>query len=450
MDTLMRALDLPLLIKEGEGQKIEFKESPASLAPEMVAFANANGGHVYVGIADSGETKAVTLTNRLKSQITDTARNCDPGLQVQVHEDKSGVIVIEVPEGRDKPYRCKEGFFLRIGPNSQKLTRDEIVRLIHHAGKIRFDELINEEFAFPHDFDHASWEEFKRLAGYPPKMRVEDALVNLGVASLQEKKLLFTNAAILFFTKDPQRFHPEAKTTCLKYRGASRYDITDRRELGGTLLKQMDAAMAFFDRYNARQLKITGAPRHEEWEDYPTVAVREAVINALVHRDYFYDSSHVYFHLYDGYLEIDNPGGLIKGLTLDDLGSKAARRNRMLADLMQRAGYIENAGTGILRMREALKKNNNPPAEISATNFFSVKFLARPRDLTEDSLTERQRRLYAFAAQGVPVSKTECQRAINVGSDTTLGELKVLIAKGLIQQTGKGKNTRYFVRREVL
>lgn len=439
----VKTLNITSIIGEGEGQKIEFKEGPSSLAPGMVAFANANGGRIFIGIDDKGEIRPIPLTNRLRSQITDYARNCDPPLQVKVFEDNSGVIIIEVPEGQDKPYKCKEGFFLRIGPSSQKLTRDETVRLIQHVGKVRFDEIVNEDFVFPRDFDYAEWEEFRRLAGYPATMRVEDALVNIGVASFQGDNLLLTNAAILFFAKDPQKFHPEAKITCLKYRGQSRYDIGDRREFEGTILKQLNDAMAFFDRYNAREIKITGAPRHEEWEDYPTVAIREAVINALIHRDYFYDSSHIYLHIYEDHLELDNPGGLIRGLTLNDLGSKAARRNRMLADLMQRAGYIENAGTGILRIREALKKNNNPPAEISATNFFSLKMVIRPRDLVESSLTDRQKKLYALVAQRGPVSKTECQMAMGVGSDTALSELKVLMAKGLIKKSGMGKNTRY-------
>lgn len=441
----MLPLNIPLILKEGEGQKVEFKEKLSALSSEMVAFANANGGHIYLGLTDQGNIKPLTFTNKLKSQLTDIARNCDPSLHIKILKDESGVIMIDVPEGNDKPYRCSEGFFLRIGPNSQKLKRDEIVRLIHHAGKVRFDELIHSDFRFPEDFDMSEWENFRTLAGYPSTMRTEDALVNIGVASLQEKKVLLTHAAILFFAKDPQRFFPEAKVSCLKYRGESRYDILDRREFKGTILQQLGETLSFFQRYNAQQIKITGAPRHEEWEDYPTVAIREAVINALIHRDYFYDSSHIYLHLYDYHLELDNPGGLIQGLNLEDLGNKAARRNRMLADLMQRAGFIENAGTGITRMKEALQKNNNPPAEIVATNFFSLKLTARPSQLTNNDLTDRQRKLYAFISEQGIVSKTICQHFLNIGSDTTLNELKTLLSKGLIQTKGKGKSTCYFL-----
>lgn len=115
----------------------------------------------------------------------------------------------------------------------------------------------------------------------------------------------------------------------------------------------------------------------------------------------------------------------------------------MLADLMLRAGYIENAGTGILRIKETLKKNNNPPPEILATNFFSVRLTIRPRNLIADDLSDRQKRLCSFVSQRGQVSKRECQIFLGVGADTTLTELKFLINKGLVQQIGQGKNTRY-------
>lgn len=435
--------DLAAILQEGEGQKIEFKEGFASLAPEMVAFANAGGGRIYIGITDQGTVIPVALTNRLKSQIHDTARNCDPPIAATVSHTTAGVIVVDIAEGTDKPYKCREGFFLRVGPTTQKLKRDEVVHLIQHAGKIRYDEMVNDRFVFPKDFDEESWARYRTLAGYPATMQSADTLVNIGVATTHDQRVRLMNAAVLFFAKDPQRFFPEAKVTCLKYHGDTRFDIIDRHECTGHIVRQLEESLAFFARYNATQLKITGAPRHEAWEDYPAVALREAMINALVHRDYFYDSSHIYLHMYDGHLELDNPGGLIAGLTAEALGTTAARRNRMLADLMQRAGYIENAGTGIARIREALRKNNNPAPEIIATNFFSLRLIARPKNLTEDDLTDRQRRLYAFITQRGTVSTGDCQAVLGVGTDTTLSELKLLLAKGLLQKTGKGRSTRY-------
>ena len=435
---------LEIIIKEGEGQKVEFKENFSSLAPIITSFANSTGGRVLLGVDDAGNIKKLNITNRFKSQITDTARNCDPPVKILLKEYQEGILEIIVPEGGDKPYKCKDGFFLRIGPNSQKMSRDEIVQLIQYSGKVRFDEIINEEFKYPEDFNKEAWGGFVFLTGYPKAVAPEDMLVNLGVASFQEKRVLFSNAAILFFAKDPQKFHPEAKITCLKYLGNTRAEILDKREFKGTILEQLEASLAFFDRYNAKQIMITGEAKHKEWEDYPKKALREILINALIHRDYFYDSSHTYLHMYDHNLEVDNPGGLFKGMSAEDLGKRAIRRNRMLADLMQRAGYIENAGTGITRIKESLKDNNNPAPEFVVANFFTVRLKIRPKNLTADTLTERQKILYSFVIENGPVSKSECQKILNVSPDTTLNELKQLIGRGLLKVSGKGKNTRYF------
>lgn len=433
-----------LLIKEGEGQKVEFKERISSLASELVAFANTTGGRVLLGVNDSGDIVKISATNRIKSQITDIARNCDPAIKIKIKEHPEGVLEIEVPEGSDKPYKCSEGFFVRIGPNTQKMTRNEIVELIRYSGKIRFDEVLNEEFKYPSDFSREAWEKFITITGYPKNASPHELLTNIGVVSIQEGRALFSNAAILFFAKNPQKFHPEAKVTCLKYLGDTRTEILDKREFSGTVLEQLDAALSFFDRYNAKQITISGLPKHREWEDYPKTAMREIFINALIHRDYFYEGSHIYFHMYNHNLEVDNPGGMLKGMNPEELGKRAIRRNRLLADLMQRTGSIENAGTGIARIKESLKDNNNPPPEFTVTNFFTVRLKIRPRNLTEDKLTERQMILYSHVSQKGPVSKTDCQKILGVSSDTTLSELKALMNKGLVNTSGKGKNTRYF------
>jgi ATP-dependent DNA helicase RecG len=435
------------IIREGEGQKIEFKEKTADLSSEIVAFANSTGGRIFLGISDSGKIVAKNLqTNKLKSQITDLARNCDPAITIRLIQHPEGILEIVVPEGKDKPYKCKDGFFVRIGPNSQKLTRDEIVELIHYGGKIRFDEMLNETFNYPDDFSNEEWNTFLRLTDYPKQASPEDLLSNIGVVSIQENKVIFSNAAILFFAKNPQKYFPEAMITCLKYQGSTRSDILDRRQFKGSLLSQIEDALIFFDRYNAKQIKISGQARHEEWEDYPKTALREILINALIHRDYFYDSSHIYMHIYDNNLEVDNPGGLFKGLSEQELGRRAVRRNRMLADLMQRAGYIENAGTGIARIKEVLARNNNPPAVFTTTNFFTVRLFIRPKNLTVDGLTDRQKKVYSYIVQSNQVSTGDCQKIFNLSSDTILNEIKVLIKLGLVLKTGKGKNTRYFVK----
>lgn len=123
-------------------------------------------------------------------------------------ERVGNVLVINVKEGTDKPYECSSGFYKRIGPVSQKLKRDEIIEFFKSEGKIRFDELINEKFEYPKDFDKNRFRKFLELAGLSRFGSVEKILLSLNVAEKQEGKIYFNNAGVLFFAKEPQRFIP--------------------------------------------------------------------------------------------------------------------------------------------------------------------------------------------------------------------------------------------------
>ena len=119
------------------------------------------------------------------------------------------------------------------------------------------------------------------------------------------------------------------------------------------------------------------------------------LINAVTHRDYFYDSSHIYIHMYPDRMEIENPGGLPRGITIEKLGSRSVRRNRLIADLLQhRAKYINRVGSGFDRMQQSLAENSNPPLEVSTTNFFNLRFYRRVKPAAEVNLTARQWQLY--------------------------------------------------------
>jgi len=199
----MKSEELQLILEEGEGYKIEFKESLAAIDKEMIAFANASGGRIFLGIADNRQVKGITITNTLKSRIQDIANNCEPRIKI-ILEEAGNLLVINVREGEDKPYRRAAGFFTRVGPNSQKMTRNKIVDFFKSEGKIRFDELINLKFDYADHFDERKLDKFLRLAGISKLLDTPSILVNLGVAEKQENRVIFNNTGILFFTKNLQ------------------------------------------------------------------------------------------------------------------------------------------------------------------------------------------------------------------------------------------------------
>lgn len=440
--------DLVLKCQEGEGFKLEFKEKLANLDREIVAFANAAGGEILLGVSDSGEIKGIEITNKLLSQIQDIARNCDPSIQIELHKQSQlKVLVISIQEGENKPYKCSDGFFLRIGPNTQKLKRDEIVQLINHVGKAHFDEIYNQKFDYPTDFSSQVFQDYLKSCGLQLKAPEEDILLSLNLAKKDKSKLLLTHAGVLFFAKNPQAYYPEAFITAVRYQTNDRFSILDKKDFTGSPVEQIENSLAFVMRHMSSAIHIdaTQSGRRQELYDYPPIAIREAIINAVTHRDYLYDGSHIYIHMYPDHIDIENPGGLYSGLTIEDLGRRSVRRNRLVADLLHRAKYIERVGSGFDRMREELKNNGNPPLEVSATNFFSIRFLKRLQDTRLQQLTPRQLAIYTSFAERGKLTKKEVAVGHQISEDTAMREIKVLMQLGFIQKQGEGKATCYIV-----
>src|SRR3989338_5005670 len=140
----MNKKEMQFILQEGENFKVEFKEGLNNLDKEIVAFANSEGGRIFLGVGDENEIKGIKIGNKLKSQIQDIARNCDPPVKIEI-KTSNNILVVNVPEGLNKPYRCSAGFFLRQGSNSQKLSTDEIRAFFNQEGKILFEERISSE-----------------------------------------------------------------------------------------------------------------------------------------------------------------------------------------------------------------------------------------------------------------------------------------------------------------
>ncbi|MCM8788114.1 MAG: putative DNA binding domain-containing protein [Candidatus Omnitrophica bacterium] len=149
----MNEKELKIILAEGEGYNIEFKENfDKNLDREMVAFSNSSGGRIILGVCDTGEIKGISITNKLKSTILDIARNCDPPITPDLLRIKN-ILIIDIPKGKRKPYQCKDGFFIRVGTTTQKMKRDEILKFITTKSIVHFDEEINYNFDIKKDFD---------------------------------------------------------------------------------------------------------------------------------------------------------------------------------------------------------------------------------------------------------------------------------------------------------
>ena len=373
MDLSMKQTDLDILLQEGEGSMLEYKESlSSSLARDLTAFANSSGGKVLLGVRDDGTVIGVRDSNKLRAQIQDIARNCDPPVKILI-ETVGKVTAITVRESESKPVQCRQGFFWRQGAVTQKLSRDEIRDFFRSEGAIRFDLTVCQKFRYPEDFDRRKFDAWIKQSRITPRRRIDDVLVNIEVAERAGRRLTFRNAGVLFFAKNINHFFPQAYITCLLAKGTDKVNILDRKDFAGGLVSDIEESLRFIERNTRTGYRIEKL-RREDVPEYPMRALREAITNAIMHRDYFESGANVFVEIYDDRIEISNPGGLPKGLSKEELGTRSVRRNPLIADLLHRIALIEKAGTGIRRMREDARKHKCPEPKFTVNGFFTATF----------------------------------------------------------------------------
>ncbi|MBU0687734.1 MAG: helix-turn-helix domain-containing protein [Candidatus Margulisbacteria bacterium] len=438
--------DIDFILTSGEGLKVEFKESPNHIDRTMVAFANAEGGKIYIGINDHKKIVGLNITNDLRSQIQNIARNCDSQINISMEIFKR-ILIVEVKEGVNKPYKCKDGFFMRIGPNSQKMSRNEIIDLIIKEGRVFFDDHSNSRCNIKKEFNPAALKRFLNLAGVTTDLPSTDILLNLGAAEKQGNKIHFKNGGILFFAKDPQKYLRYANMTCVAFKDKEGVAALDRKDLSGNLLDIVSQAENFVERNTRTGFRIKGFKR-ENLPDYPIEAIREGFVNALMHRDYFEKGANVLLKIFPDKIVIDNPGGLVKGITLRDLGKKSRTRNPLIADLFYRVNLAERIGSGIKRMSDLMRQHGlrKPKIEVN-DGFFTIIFHGpkQPEAVIPEiaKLSERQKHIIRYIQKKGRITTSSCSDLLKVSNDTALRELLKLKKKKIIKSNGIGRSMHY-------
>ena len=367
------------ILQTGESYLVEFKEK---INNSITAFANASGGRIFIGVSDVGEPKGIEITNKLRSQIQDIANNCQPAVQIRLEKYNNTLIII-IPEGKEKPYQCSDGFFVRMGANVQKMKRDQIIDFLQFEGQLSFEEQFHKKFDFDRDYSSNKLTGFLKFAGITKNLDDETILINLGVAEKLDGKLKMKNAGALFFTETIQLLCEQATITCAVFDGTERVHILNKKDYAQDIITNIDNAIHFIKQELRVKYEMTGSARRKEIYELPLGAIREAVINAVVHRDYFLKGSHTVIEIFDNRVEISNPGGLPKGLSEKDFGKKAVRRNQIIASLLHRIDFVENMGTGINKIRSLLQEAKAKPPQFKFGNFYSIIFPRVAKNTTE-------------------------------------------------------------------
>ena len=209
---------------------------------------------------------------------------------------------------------------------------------------------------YPDDLDEEALNRFCRLSGISQIVDSKLLLNNLGVLIDNKIPVAFNNAGALFFSKQLARLIPHAAISCVLFKGNKRVYIIDRKIIDFDLLTNIDQAVAFVERHIRLAYEIKDIRRKEILE-LPKEVFREAIINAVAHRDYFQRGAHVVVEIFDNRVVISNPGGLPNDLNREEFGSRSVPRNPLISYLLHRCNYIEKAGTGIHRMQAGMKES---------------------------------------------------------------------------------------------
>jgi ATP-dependent DNA helicase RecG len=363
-------------LRLGEDSRTEFKSVARqdfqvdghAIARAVVAIANTGGGEVFLGVEDDGTvggTGSPKQMDKLMLQVSQVCRDqVQPPIgcrQVKAQVGEHMVLVVEVPgHAPERPFAVRGKYYVRDANRSREATRNELIRLLesetfHYDGQ-------PVSGASLHDLD---LDETRRLLARAFHTDVEDRVLSyLRALSCLEGDVP-TVTGVLFFGRDPQRFFLDAMVSAALVPGTEpRLDLADRREITGTFEAQLEGARAFLANHLARASRIRGWER-EDLALLPDEVLREALVNALVHRDYR-SASQVRLLIYDDRVEVINPGELLNRLTVEKirLGGLSQKRNPVIASLSARLERRENLGFGVPEMFRRMEEHGCPEPEI--------------------------------------------------------------------------------------
>jgi len=459
--------ELETLIAQGEGQQLEFKRSLAELETAvrtLAAFANTEGGTVLFGVRQSGEIVGVEASQTSKEQLVNkVTASTDPVLYPSVEFVKVNgktVIVVTVAESENKPYLARGRAYKRVGSTTVQLRRDEYERLLLGRRASEYDRQPVERATWQDiDEDKVRWYLSRRAEKRGlevPSTPLPNVLTGLGALVERDGQLVLTRAGVLFFGQDPQAFVPHSEVRIARFQGTTMVHFVDRADLRGTLPEVIDEAERFIRRNTRLAAKVVGFRRREVTE-YPYEAVREAVCNAVCHRDYTMTGSVVRVMIFDDRIEVNSPGGLPPGVTLQNIERKHVLRNTLLANFLYDIFYIEKWGAGITKMRRLMREHGlKEPLLEDLGSFFAVTFYGpgdRILDLIPEEgvtdlralgLNERQIEALALMVNEKRVlTNRDYRELFNVGNQTAARELTKLVERGQARQVGSGRATKY-------
>ncbi|HPN38867.1 MAG TPA: putative DNA binding domain-containing protein, partial [Melioribacteraceae bacterium] len=365
-------------IKIPEGRNLEFKETipeKDSIAKTAVAFSNDGGGEIFIGIKNSpriitgiNENDLLLYEEKITNIIND---NCFPTILVDIVSAKieeKYLLIVKIPKGSLPPYFLKSygkenGTFIRVGSSNRQASPEILQEIERKRLNISYDSLPIYEIELDKIDLSLFSKTFSKITG---KKVNKISLEKLGLIKKEGTRYFATNSGILFSNSDIKKaVFPYAKVECARFKGLKTDTIIDFKTIEESVFLQAEKVIAFIERNINKGSTIGKVYREEKWE-YPISAIREIVINAIVHRDYSLTGKDIKVAIFDDMLEITSPGTIPPSIDLNDLSSGQSEiRNKTIAPIFKELKLIEQWGTGFQKLFDSLKEYPNLEIKIN-------------------------------------------------------------------------------------
>lgn len=432
------------LLTRHEGKTVEFKRdasSPGPLLRTLSAFSNTAGGTILIGIQDRsrrvvGVRDPLGLEERIMNLASDGIRPLIlPEVEVLPCRGKS-LLAVTVFPGPLRPYFVKalgreRGSFVRLGSTNRPATVEILAELERTARNVSYDEQPLPRLGR----DAIDLELARRYFAGRRNLQSKDLLA-LGLTSREGRKEHATVGGVLLFGRERLQHFPDARIRLASFAGSDRATILDRQDFSTDLIQEIEDALAFVRRHTAVGMVVDGVAR-SDLPAYPPIALREAIVNAVVHADYSQAGCPIRVAVFADRVEIENPGPLPFGVTLAEVRRGVSKlRNRVLGRILHELGLIENWGSGIDRMTQACRDRGLPDPELEelGTSFRVTLHAKRIRD--EAQVPGTAGRIIALLEDDVAWSTSALAEALNVTTRTVRTHLRRLIAEGRIVEIG--------------
>lgn len=442
-----------------ESETVELKEVVVDdIKKEIIAFANCDGGKLYIGVRDDGTVIGLDNADSVSLQISNMVRDAiKPDITMFLHyetivENGKNVVVVDIQRGTDRPYYLAkkgmrpEGVYVRQGYSSVPATDTAIRRMIKETDGDRFEAMrcLNQDLTF-----EATKKEFElRKTDFGPQQ--------MRTLKLIDQDGLYSNLALLL---SDQCVHTIKVAV---FQGTDQNIFKDRREFTGSLMQQMNEVYDFIDFRNQTRATIEKLYRVDV-RDYPEVAVREALLNLLVHRDYSFSAS-AFISIYEDRIEFVSIGGLMPGIDLEDvMVGISVCRNQDLANVFYRLHLIEAYGTGMGKIMKAYESMQVKPVIETTKNAFKIilpninaKYETENATVktksgtpvtahTEKVLSDEEEKILEYARKHGAITKNDVIGLLEVSASTAARVIRKMVKTNLLEQKGKARNTHYTI-----